>query len=204
MDIQHTRFAVLFNYIKELYVLAESSRTEQLKQLKEKYPEIELKEPHFEKEERFSHPDELKKRTLTDFKRKVISERVRKLQLQIGEDLRRDRGKANISLIQLLQDQINEMRADPNRMHEELQSEQKFEDDFLDRTRQDLKTTMSDLQNNKEKSFETEKIPFYLKDKNTHSAHLLKKIVHLDLNFKSQLEAAKTEHKLGKSKSPEV
>jgi hypothetical protein len=90
------------------------------------------------------------------------------------------------------------MRAQPNHMLEDLESEQKHEEDFLSRTREDLRTTISAFQNEREKSPQTEKLPFYLKNSNTHSANLLKKIVHLDLNFKAQLESAKLEHKIRK------
>lgn len=196
MDIQHTRFAVLFNYLKELYVLAEGTRNDQLKQMKAKFPEFEEITHVFEKEERFAHPDELKKRNLTDFKRRVHVERARKIQLMLGDETKRGRPTANVSLIQLLQDQIAEMRTRSNHQLDGVNEEQQFEDDYFAQTRQGLQESIMNRYNDKDESDPFENVPFYLRDSYKHSNQLLKKIVHLDLKFKSQLETSKAEHRI--------
>lgn len=195
MDVQHTRFAVLFEYMKELYVLSASARKFQLSQIKLRKPDFEEELlPSIEKEERFSHPDELKKRHLTDFKRRVLAERARKIRMATGEEIKRDRPKASISLIQLLQDQLNEMRSEIDHFNgANVNEDQKNEEDYLDMTRQGIKKNIK-TQNSEDDDGNGEDVPFYLRYSYSTSNQLLRKIVHLDSSFKSHLNTVKAQH----------
>ena len=186
---------MLFDYMKDLYVAAENARSFQLGQIKVKNPAFESTFSMLEKEECFSHPDEQKKKTLTDFKRRILAERARKIQIQNGNEVKRNQSKATISLIQLLQDQINEMRSDPTYFNDTSEN-QILEEKHLDKTRHDIQELIK-TQNSGDGNDNTQKIPFYLKNSLSESNKLLNKLVHLDGSFKSHLATAKKQYKIG-------